>query len=105
MLCRHAGGGGLAGCGGLRRRHRGEDGGHFPGLRAGGGWLQGPGRDPARRGADVAGSGVRGRRGAAVSPEWVGLGSGPVIYEGVRVSVHGGVQFVRAAFGCRGGRA
>ena len=44
------------------------------GLRVGGGWLQGPGRDLAARWADLVGGGGPEGRGAAVSSFRVWLG-------------------------------
>ena len=57
----------------------GEDGGHLLGLQVGDRSLQGPGSDPAVSGVDVASSGVRGRRGAAVTTKRVRLGWAPAI--------------------------
>ena len=95
---------GFAGRGGLRRGHGGEDRGNVIGPRVGGRWLGGPGRDLAARRADPAGSGGRGRRGAAVSALWVWLGWAPAMREGVLVGVRGGEQFTWAALGGRGVR-
>ena len=82
-------------------------GGWRPSPRAAGWGQVAPGlvRDQVVRGADVAGNGVRGRRGAAVPTEGVWLGWAPVIYEGVCISAHGGEQIAQSAVGCRGGRA
>ena len=73
-----------------------------------GGWRASPpavgwGRVAPGAGCDLVGSGVWGRRGAAVSAFWVPLGWAPATWEGVRVSVRGGEQFAWAAFGRPGG--
>ena len=45
---------------------RGQDGGHLHGLWVGDRWLQGPGRNPVARRADLGGSGLWGRRQVAL---------------------------------------
>ena len=61
------------------------------------------GRNLAAWGADLDGSGMRGRRRAAVSTDSVWLGRARAICEGARISAHGGGKVVWAAFRCRGG--
>ena len=73
------------------------------GCRAGGGWLEGPRRDAAARSDDLVGSGVGGRRGAAVSAFCSPLRPAPAMWEGVRFSFRGAEQFAWAAFGRQGG--
>ena len=71
---------------------------------AGSGRVVGPGRNSMVLGADVAGSGVRGRHRAAVYAEWVELGWAPAICEGMHVSVHGGKGSPGLHSGARGDR-